>query len=60
MSRYLPGDVVARRKGLVMHHGVVLADGRILHNTRARISMGVAQPLQGPGQTPVFYVGTAF
>jgi len=36
MSRYLPGDVVARRKGLVMHHGVVLADGRILHNTPRR------------------------
>jgi len=36
MSRYLPGDVVARRKGLVMHHGVVLSDGRILHNTPRR------------------------
>ena len=33
MSRYLPGDVVARRKGFVMHKGVALADGRILHNT---------------------------
>ena len=30
---YQPGDIVARRKGLVMHKGVVLADGRILHNT---------------------------
>ena len=27
-----PGDIVARRKGPVMHKGVVLADGRILHN----------------------------
>lgn len=27
-----PGDVVARRKGLVMHKGVVLRDGRVLHN----------------------------
>lgn len=33
MNRYLPGDVVARRKGLLMHKGVVLRDGRILHNT---------------------------
>ncbi|MDE0064652.1 MAG: hypothetical protein OXP09_03560 [Gammaproteobacteria bacterium] len=28
-----PGDIVARRKWLVMHKGVVLDDGRILHNT---------------------------
>lgn len=34
--RYLTGDVVARRKGLVMHHGVVLSDGRVLHNTPRR------------------------
>ena len=36
MSRYLPGDIVARRKGLVMHKGVVTGDGRILHNTPFR------------------------
>ena len=30
---YQPGDIVARRKGFVMHKGVVLGDGRILHNT---------------------------
>ena len=36
MSRYLPGDVVSRRKGVVMHKGVVLRDGRILHNTPFR------------------------
>lgn len=30
---YQPGDIVARRKGLVMHKGVVLGEGRILHNT---------------------------
>jgi hypothetical protein len=36
MSVLMPGDVVARRKGLVMHKGVVLADGRILHNTPGR------------------------
>ncbi|MEM1229237.1 MAG: hypothetical protein AAGI15_01775 [Pseudomonadota bacterium] len=33
MSRYLPGDIVSRRKGLVMHRGLVLEDGRVLHNT---------------------------
>ena len=31
-----PGDIVARRKGLVMHKGLVLRDGRILHNTPLR------------------------
>jgi len=36
MSRYLPGDVVARRKGIVMHKGVALGDGRVLHNTPFR------------------------
>ena len=34
--RYSPGDVVSRRKGLVMHRGVVLADGNILHNSPFR------------------------
>ncbi len=33
MSRYLPGDVVSRRKGIVMHRGIALGDGRVLHNT---------------------------
>jgi len=33
VSRYLPGDIVSRRKGMVMHKGVVTRDGRILHNT---------------------------
>jgi len=32
MSQYRPGDVVARRKGPVMHKGIVMSDGRILHN----------------------------
>lgn len=27
------GDVVSRRKGLVMHRGIVLEDGRVFHNT---------------------------
>jgi hypothetical protein len=33
MNQYRPGDVVARRKGIVMHKGIVMPDGRILHNT---------------------------
>lgn len=36
MVRYLPGDIVSRRKGLVMHHGLALGDGRVLHNTPRR------------------------
>jgi len=36
MTRHLPGDIVSRRKGFVMHKGVVLTDGRILHNTPFR------------------------
>ena len=33
MPRYAkPGDIVSRRKGLVMHHGIALGDGRVLHN----------------------------
>ena len=34
--RYRPGDVVSRRKGLVMHRGLVLSDGSILHNSPFR------------------------
>jgi hypothetical protein len=33
MNRYLPGDVLSRRKGLVLHRGIALGDGRVLHNT---------------------------
>ena len=36
MARYQPGDVVSRRKGPVMHKGVVMRDGRVLHNTPFR------------------------
>ena len=36
MSHYRAGDIVSRRKGLVMHKGVVLPDGNILHNTPFR------------------------
>ena len=31
-----PGDIVSRRKGLVMHRGIALGDGRVLHNTPFR------------------------
>ncbi|MEM7079729.1 MAG: hypothetical protein AAF513_13995 [Pseudomonadota bacterium] len=34
--RPLPGDIVSRRKGLVMHRGISLGDGRVLHNTPFR------------------------
>ena len=33
MSQPRPGDIVSRRKGIVMHKGLVLADGRVLHNS---------------------------
>ena len=36
VARYLPGDIVARRKGLVMHRGIALGGDRILHNTPLR------------------------
>ena len=36
MSHLRPGDIVSRRKGLVMHRGISLGDGRVLHNTPFR------------------------
>ncbi|MEM9623918.1 MAG: hypothetical protein AAF993_19915 [Pseudomonadota bacterium] len=37
MSRHIrAGDVLSRRKGLVMHRGVALGHDRVLHNTPAR------------------------
>ena len=33
MSHLRAGDIVSRRKGLVMHRGIALGDGRVLHNT---------------------------
>lgn len=36
MARYLAGDVVSRRKGVVMHRGIALGDGRVMHNTPGR------------------------
>jgi hypothetical protein len=31
-QRYLPGDIVVRRKGFVWHKGIALGDGRVFHN----------------------------
>ncbi len=36
MSEVLPGDIVLRRKGPVMHQGIALGDDRVLHNTPRR------------------------
>jgi hypothetical protein len=36
MTRPLPGDILSRRKGFVMHRGIALGDGRVLHNTPFR------------------------
>ena len=36
MARPQPGDIVSRRKGFVMHRGVSLGGGRVLHNTPFR------------------------
>ena len=35
-GRYQPGEFLRRRKGPVMHTGVSLGDGRVLHNTPGR------------------------
>lgn len=43
MSTPRPGDIVSRRKGVVMHKGLVMSDGTVLHNTpfrgETRVSM---------------------
>ena len=36
VTEVLPGDVVLRRKGPVMHQGIALGDDRVLHNTPLR------------------------
>ncbi|MEM6707323.1 MAG: lecithin retinol acyltransferase family protein [Pseudomonadota bacterium] len=33
---HMPGDVLSRRKGLVMHRGIALGNGQVLHNTPGR------------------------
>ena len=32
-TRYLPGDILLRRKGLVLHKGIALKNGEVFHNT---------------------------
>lgn len=36
MPEVLPGDIILRRKGPVMHQGIALGDDRVLHNTPRR------------------------
>lgn len=50
MARYSPGDVVSRRKGLVMHRGLVLSDGSILHNSPFRGEHAVSEAEFRAGQ----------
>lgn len=33
MSPFRSGDIVARRKGVVLHKGLVIGDDQVLHNT---------------------------
>ncbi|MCY4011639.1 MAG: hypothetical protein OXG82_02870 [Gammaproteobacteria bacterium] len=33
VTRHLPGDILLRRKGLVLHKGIALGNGRVFHNT---------------------------
>lgn len=35
-SNFEPGTVLARRKGLIMHKGILLEDGSVYHNTPRR------------------------
>ncbi len=50
MSRYLPGDTLSRRKGLVRHTGVALGDGRVLHNLPGRGEHISSEAAFGNGQ----------
>lgn len=36
VTEALPGDIVLRRKGPVMHQGIALGEDRVLHNTPLR------------------------
>ena len=36
VTDYLPGDILLRRKGPVMHQGIALGDDHVLHNTPRR------------------------
>ena len=33
VTRHLPGDILLRRKGLVLHKGIALRNGEVFHNT---------------------------
>ena len=33
VTRHLPGDILLRRKGFVLHKGIALGNGRVFHNT---------------------------
>lgn len=33
VTRHLPGDILLRRKGLVLHKGIALGNGWVFHNT---------------------------
>ncbi len=36
VTDYLPGDIILRRKGPIMHQGIALRGDRVLHNTPRR------------------------
>lgn len=50
----------AGAEALVSTGAELKIDLGILHNSPARLALGVAQPIQGPADRPVFYLGTAF
>ena len=35
-SHFKPGDILSRRKGVIMHKGILLDDGSVYHNTPRR------------------------
>ena len=35
-SNFQPGDILSRRKGILMHKGILLDDGTVYHNTPSR------------------------
>lgn len=35
-SHFKPGDILSRRKGLIMHKGILMDDGSVYHNTPRR------------------------
>lgn len=49
-----------RRDPLASAGAELSLDVGIFHSRRGRLAAGVAQPIQGPGGRPLFYIGTAF